>query len=170
MAAYETLFETLQTHLDGMNKARIRFLAMLIIALIRAGTISNECLARRIETQSKFASVYRSIQRFFALFEIDSFIVAKLIASLVPIGRCGWILTVDRIHWKFGKEHRLFRFGRRLRRLRDPAVLGSARQTRQLQLERKNRPDAPSSPTSERTWSSASLRTESSSAITGFDI
>lgn len=105
MAAYETLFETLKPHLSGMNQARIKFLSKLIIALISSNTISYEYLARKIETKIKLASVYRSIQRFFALFEIGDFTVARLIASLVPIGKNGWILTFDRTNWKFGKTN-----------------------------------------------------------------
>ncbi len=105
MATHEELYETLRPRLSGLNKARIKFLSMLILALIKSNTISYEYLAREIETQSKLASVYRSIQRFFALFEIDSFVVAKLIASLVPIGSFGWILAVDRTNWKFGKKN-----------------------------------------------------------------
>lgn len=105
MATYEALFETLQPRLYGLNKARIKFLSKLIMALISCNTICYENLARNIETQSKLASVYRSIQRFFTFFEIDSFVVAKLIASLVPIGQYGWILTVDRTNWKFGKKN-----------------------------------------------------------------
>ncbi len=103
MAAYETLFETLKPHLHGMNKARIKFLTRLIIALIASNTISYEYLARKIETQTKLSSVYRRIQRFFASFKIDDFTAARLIAALVPIGQSGWILTLDRTNWKFGK-------------------------------------------------------------------
>ena len=103
MTASEILFKTIKPHLCGMNQARIKFLSKLIIALISSNTISYEYLARKIETKIKLSSVYRSIQRFFALFEIDDFTVARLIASLVPIGQCGWILTFDRTNWKFGK-------------------------------------------------------------------
>lgn len=103
MAAYKTLYETLKPHLGTMNQARIKFLSKLVIALISSNTISYEYLARKIETQTKLSSVYRSIQRFFALFKIDDFTAARLIASLVPIGQCGWIVTFDRTNWKFGK-------------------------------------------------------------------
>ncbi len=96
MVAYETLFETLKPHLNGMNTTRVKFLCRLIIALITSNTISYEYLARKIETQTKLASVYRRIQRFFAFFEIDDFTAVRLIASLVPIGQGGWILTLDR--------------------------------------------------------------------------
>ncbi|MCP4568820.1 MAG: transposase, partial [FCB group bacterium] len=105
MAAYEALFETLMPHLPDVNKARIRFLSKLVTALIVSNTISYEYLARKIETRAKLSSVYRSIQRFFASFEIDAFTVARLMVSLVPIGQHGWILTLDRTNWKFGKTN-----------------------------------------------------------------
>ncbi len=105
MAACEALYETFKPHLDGMNKARIGLLSKIFVALIGANTISYGYLARKLETIAKLDSAYRQIQRFFAHFEIDCFVAARIFASLVPIEQCGWILTLDRTNWKFGKTN-----------------------------------------------------------------
>ncbi len=108
MAVYETLVETHKPRLSDMNQSRIEFLSKLIIALISCNTLSYEYLAQKIETITKLSSVYRSIQRVFAVFEIDDFTAATLIASHVPINQCGWILTFDRTNWKLGKINNKF--------------------------------------------------------------
>ncbi|MCP4756155.1 MAG: IS4/IS5 family transposase, partial [Proteobacteria bacterium] len=105
MATHQNLFEIVRPHLHGINKARLQFLCKIILGLIGANTICHEYLSRHIATKSKLSSVYRGIQRFFAGFEIDAFTVARLVASLVPIGELGWILTMDRTNWKFGKKN-----------------------------------------------------------------
>jgi len=61
------LSSILDSHLGGkMNLARIKFMALMIMALCKVQTVNFERLAQGFETASKKDSSLRRIQRFMA--------------------------------------------------------------------------------------------------------
>ena len=64
------LYTALQWHFPW-HKARVKFVASFIIALLQVTTVNLVRLANGLNGQADKKSNYRRIQRFFALFEID---------------------------------------------------------------------------------------------------
>jgi hypothetical protein len=100
-AKHVELLKQKLSHCFPVNKFRIDFMALFIIALIQICTINLSHLAAAFPGDTKVASHYKRLQRFFRLFEFDEPIVAKLIISLLPLKK--FILSMDRTNWKFGK-------------------------------------------------------------------
>ena len=65
------LYSALQWHLPW-HKARVKFVASFILALLQVTTVNLIRIANGLNGQADKKSNYRRIQRFFALFEIDS--------------------------------------------------------------------------------------------------
>jgi hypothetical protein len=91
----------LQWHLPW-HKARVKFVASFILALLQVTTVNLIRIANGLNGQADKKSNYRRIQRFFALFEIDSDQIAQVIVALLPVQR-NWLVTLDRTHGQFGK-------------------------------------------------------------------
>lgn len=84
-----------------INLARVKFIAMFIMALCKVQTVTFHKLASAIDSPCDSDSSLRRIQRFIANFSLDSDLIAKLIFALLPIqGKVQ--LTMDRTNWKFG--------------------------------------------------------------------
>ena len=96
-----TLRETLATHL-AWHGARLNFLALFLIALIRSGTVNLEKLAGAFRNEAKQASNYKRLQRFFRDYQLDEEEIAKLIVRMMNIPQ-PWVLSVDRTTWSFGE-------------------------------------------------------------------
>ena len=97
------LISILNTHFEGkMNKARVRFISMIIVALCKVQTVNFTKLSKAFNTESKADSSLRRIQRFVAKFSFDSNIIAKVIFSLLP-SKEKLIISIDRTNWKFGQ-------------------------------------------------------------------
>ena len=93
----------LNNHFEGkINKARVKLITMVIIALCKVQTVNFNKLSKAFDSESKADSSLRRIQRFIANFNIDSNMIAKLIFSLLP-SKEKLILSIDRTNWKFGK-------------------------------------------------------------------
>jgi hypothetical protein len=93
----------LQEHL-GWHKARTRFVAAFILALLRVRTVSFPSLALTLNPHAKRESNERRLQRFFANFRLDLDTFAQLLFSLVP-SQEKLVITLDRTHWQVGKVH-----------------------------------------------------------------
>ena len=65
-------------------------------------TVSFVKLAQGFEGQVSYESNHRRIQRFFAEFIIDRYLLARLIFSLLP-SKPPYRFSLDRTNWKFGK-------------------------------------------------------------------
>lgn len=50
-------------------------------------------------------SKYRRFQRFFSTFEMPLEDVSRLIRCKIPVPEGGYVLSMDRTNWKFGKKH-----------------------------------------------------------------
>ncbi|MEI6379369.1 MAG: IS4 family transposase [Cyanobacteriota bacterium ELA615] len=86
----------------GWHGARLNFLALFLIALIRVKTINLAELATGFRNGAKIESSYKRLQRFFRLFELNYELIAKVIVALMGIPQ-PWVLSLDRTEWSFGQ-------------------------------------------------------------------
>lgn len=94
------LRRTLKQHLPW-HGARLSFLALFLIALIRVRTVDLTSLSIAFRNSAKPESSYKRLQRFFADFELDLTMIAKTIVALINIPQ-PWVLSIDRTQWSFG--------------------------------------------------------------------
>ena len=100
MKDIRSLEQTLRKHLPW-HKARVKFVAAFILALVTAKTVNLVEIACVFAGQAKQDSKYKKLQRFFRFFEIPYADIADF--SLQLLGVAGpWTLTLDRTNWKFG--------------------------------------------------------------------
>ena len=95
------LKETLKPHL-GWHGARLNFLALFLIALLRVKTINLTELATGFRNNAKTDSNYKRLQRFFRKFDLDYTVIAKVVVALMNIPQ-PWVLSLDRTEWSFGE-------------------------------------------------------------------
>lgn len=88
----------LQTYLPW-HKARIKFLELLIISLIRTRTVSYSINAVSLNDRVSCSNL-RRIQRFFADFVIDFDLIAKILMAINPV-KGPYQLSLDRTNWQF---------------------------------------------------------------------
>lgn len=94
------LRSTLKQHLPW-HGARLNFLALFLIALIRVRTVDLTSISIAFRNNAKPESSYKRLQRFFAHFDLDFTIIAKTVVSLMNIPQ-PWVLSIDRTQWSFG--------------------------------------------------------------------
>ena len=104
----------------GWHGARLNFLALFLIALLRVKTINLAELATGFRSNAKTESnagllphrllrrlerirVRRGRRRFFRSFDLDYVVVAKAIIALMEIPQ-PWVLSTDRTEWSFNKK------------------------------------------------------------------
>lgn len=96
------LTHTLGLHVGkSINKARIRFLSLMILALYKVQTVNFEKLASAFESTAGRASSLRRLQRFIAHYNLSGEVVSKLIFALLP-EEPPYGLLMDRTNWKSG--------------------------------------------------------------------
>lgn len=95
------LRQTLKPHL-GWHGARLNFLALFLIALLRVKTINLTELATGFRSQAQIDSSYKRLQRFFRNFDLDYAVIAQAIVSIMGIPQ-PWVLSTDRTEWSFGQ-------------------------------------------------------------------
>jgi len=99
------LLETLsQIFGDKMNLARIRFFGLFICALSKVQSVCFEKLAISFDTDVKYESSLRRIQRFMSAYLLDTDIIARLVFALLP-HKPPYGLAMDRTNWKFGSAN-----------------------------------------------------------------
>ena len=86
----------------GWHGARLNFLALFIIALLRVKTVNLTELATGFRHHAKTDSNVKRLQRFFRSFELDYSLIAKVIVRIMDIPQ-PWVLSTDRTEWSFGK-------------------------------------------------------------------
>jgi hypothetical protein len=94
------LRDTLKPHW-GWHGARLNFLALFLIALLRVKTINLIELAAGFRSHAKIESSYKRLQRFFRNFDLDYVHIAKVVITLMNIPQ-PWVLSLDRTEWSFG--------------------------------------------------------------------
>ena len=85
----------------GWHGARLNFLALFLIAVLRVKTINLVELTTGFTTKTKTDSNYKRLQRFFRDFELDYQQIAKIIVTIMDIPQ-PWVLSKDRTQWSFG--------------------------------------------------------------------
>jgi hypothetical protein len=95
------LRQTLKPHL-GWHGARLSFLALFLIALLRVKTINLAELATGFRSKAQIDSSYKRLQRFFRNFDLDYAVIAQAIVSIMKIPQ-PWVLSTDRTEWSFGQ-------------------------------------------------------------------
>jgi hypothetical protein len=101
---YSDLQVILQNELP-INAARIKFIVLIMTSLLKVQNVNYQRLAEGFDNDVELPSTLRRIQRFFALFDLNSDLVARLLYKLLPneVFSNGKIqLTLDRTNWKFG--------------------------------------------------------------------
>jgi len=93
--------EMLQQHLRW-NAARVGFVSIFLIALIRVRTVNLAEIATGLSSEAKVASRYKRLQRFFREFEVDYESIALMVVKVMKIPE-PWVISIDRTDWKFGK-------------------------------------------------------------------
>ncbi len=93
MSQYSDLKRALQQHLDW-HGARISFLALFLLALLKVKTVNMSQLCLGFEGTVLPESSYKRLQRFFAGFELNYTQLATLIVSWMQIPS-GWVLSLD---------------------------------------------------------------------------
>lgn len=86
----------------GWHGARLNFLALFLIALLRVKTINLVELSTGFRSKAKAESSYQRLQRFFRNFDLDYPVIAKAIVALMEIPQ-PWVLSTDRTEWSFGQ-------------------------------------------------------------------
>ncbi len=87
----------------GWHGARLNFLALFLIALLRVKTINLVELATGFRSNAKTESNYKRLQRFFRSFDLDYVVIAKAVVTLMDIPQ-PWVLSTDRTEWSFGAK------------------------------------------------------------------
>ena len=88
----------------GWHGARLSFLALFLIALLRVKTVNLVEIATGFRSNAKNDSSYKRLQRFFRKFELDYTLIAKAVVKLMEIPQ-PWVLSLDRTEWSFGQTH-----------------------------------------------------------------
>jgi hypothetical protein len=100
MSQYSELRKALQPHL-GWNKARVSFLALFLLALLKVKTVNLSELSLGFGGLALPASNYKRLQRFFRGFDLDYAVIAKAVVAWMNIPQ-PWVLSIDRTTWEFG--------------------------------------------------------------------
>ncbi|MBW4642705.1 MAG: IS4 family transposase [Goleter apudmare HA4340-LM2] len=95
------LRDTLKPHL-GWHGARLSFLALFLISLLRVKTVNLVELATGFRNSAQTESNYKRLQRFFRDFDVDYVVIAKMIVKIMKIPQ-PWVLSIDRTEWRFGQ-------------------------------------------------------------------
>ena len=90
----------LRDHLPW-HGARLKFLALFLVALFRVETVNLDKLASVFANQAKPASNHKRLTRFFGDFEIDFDVIARAVVNWSQIPQ-PWTLSLDRTNWSFG--------------------------------------------------------------------
>lgn len=101
MRDIRSLEQTLQANLPW-HKARIKFVAAFVIALVTVKTVNFVEIACAFAGKAKQDSQYKKLQRFFRFFELPYADIAEFVVKLLGV-EGPWTLSLDRTNWKFGK-------------------------------------------------------------------
>lgn len=80
----------------------------LIQGIMHTRTVSLPriaCDGPEDESSATETSKYRRFQRFFTNFDMPLEDVSRVIRSKIPMPKDGYVLSMDRTNWKFGKKH-----------------------------------------------------------------
>lgn len=106
------MFSMLATLLTGKligelywNQARLNCLGILLISILRYRTVNLVKLAAEASGDIKEGSLYRRFQNFFLKFDMPIDDIGRLVLVKLSKPVDGWVLSMDRTNWKFGRTH-----------------------------------------------------------------
>lgn len=89
----------------NLNLARLKCLILLLSGMLRHRTVNLTILATENLSGAKNESCYRRFQNFFLQSSLSITAVGGFILSKIPKPQQGWVLSMDRTNWKYGKRH-----------------------------------------------------------------
>jgi len=89
---------------EKINKARLKLISMLILALCKVKNINYMSLACAFDSEASPESSMRRVQRFMANFDFPMKLVSCFIFRLLP-EKQNLILVIDRTNWQFGNSN-----------------------------------------------------------------
>ncbi len=106
------MFSMLTTLLTGRlinelswNKARLGCLSILLVSILHNRTVNLVKLAAEATDDVEEASLYRRFQNFFLKFAMPIDDIGRLVLAKLSKPKEGWVLSMDRTNWKFGRTH-----------------------------------------------------------------
>lgn len=102
---FTKIFDLIQQHFEGkMNRARIKLIAQVVMALCKVQSVNFNKLAIGFETAGKATpdSSMRRLQRFISSYALDTDLIARVVMKLIPV-EGPYQLAIDRTNWEFGK-------------------------------------------------------------------
>ena len=87
------------------KNARLECLGYLIVSILRHRTVNLVKLSSEASGGLKAESLYRRFQNFFLRFAMPLDEVVRLVIQKIPRPHDGWVLSMDRTNWKYGKTH-----------------------------------------------------------------
>lgn len=99
----DSLISLLYNHL-GLNRARIKCLALMILGVFESQSICLGKITRFFGSDALASSRYRRMQRFVAEVRFSSQKLAVLLLQIMGIKSENLVLILDRTNWKFGKK------------------------------------------------------------------
>lgn len=87
------------------KNARLECLGTLIISILRNRTVNLVKLSAEAPSELKAESLYRRFQNFFLRFDMPLHDIGRFVLSKLPKPGKGWVLSMDRTNWKYGKTH-----------------------------------------------------------------
>lgn len=99
----EELLEVLQVHFQLWHLARIKFMVLFILAVIKIGIQSLEQLAGAFDSKAQNQSSLRRIKRFLNEFGVDYTLFSKCLIALMQLDKTAQVLALDRTEWQVGK-------------------------------------------------------------------
>ncbi|WP_338793800.1 IS4 family transposase [Bernardetia sp. MNP-M8] len=100
------LVTVLSSHLTEFHFARVQFIGLFVIAVIKVGLGGLIQIATAFERNVECSSSLRRIERFLNHYSLDFKAITRLIVSLQGIDK--WkdiVLCLDRSNWKVGKKN-----------------------------------------------------------------
>lgn len=77
----------------------------MVKGVIKNRSVNLTLLATSMTEGTSQQSEYRKAQRFYEKFEMPLLELGAFIVAQLPRQKCGWVLSMDRTNWKFGKTH-----------------------------------------------------------------
>jgi len=104
MPTYQSVLNSLQAFLPG-HKSYLKVLSGVIIAILHTRDVNLVKLSAYQASNAQEASQYRKLQRFFQKWALPWKELAQLTLSKIPKPKLGYVLSMDRTNWQFGKTH-----------------------------------------------------------------
>jgi len=89
---------------EKINKARLKLISMMVLALCKVKTVNYMSLACAFDNNASPESSMRRIQRFMASFDFTMRVVSGFIFRILP-EKDNLILVIDRTNWQFGNSN-----------------------------------------------------------------